>query len=91
MWDSFVELIRLTFSPSPMSVAAGAMILGPRPQGAMGASNTLVLALLGVGGTLFFLWSASSAVALSLGAGSLVSGLQSWILGRDRKAPAPSA
>jgi YidC/Oxa1 family membrane protein insertase len=72
-------------------LTAGAMMLGPRPPGAMGASNAIVLALLGVGGTVLFLWSASSAVALSLGAGSLVSGFQSWILARDSKFPAPSA
>lgn len=83
--------------PDPLLIAvvtiltAGTMILGLRPQGAMAASNALVLALVGAGATLFFLWSASSAVALSLGAGSLVSGLQSWILARDSKVPAPSA
>jgi hypothetical protein len=30
-----------------------------------------------------FLWTASSAVALSAGAGSLVSILQNWLLSRD--------
>jgi YidC/Oxa1 family membrane protein insertase len=34
-------------------------------------------------GTVAFLWSASSAVALSAGAGSLVSLLQNWLLSRD--------
>jgi YidC/Oxa1 family membrane protein insertase len=34
-------------------------------------------------GTVAFLWSASSAVALSAGAGSLVSALQNWLLSRD--------
>jgi YidC/Oxa1 family membrane protein insertase len=34
-------------------------------------------------GTVAFLWAASSAVALSVGAGSLVSVLQSWLLSRD--------
>jgi membrane protein insertase Oxa1/YidC/SpoIIIJ len=64
-------------------LTAGSMMLTPRPPGPSGASSTLVLLLLSVGGTLFFLWSASSAVALSVGAGSLVSGLQSWLLARD--------
>jgi YidC/Oxa1 family membrane protein insertase len=65
-------------------LTAGSMMLMPKPQSPSSASNTLVLLLLSVGGTLFFLWSASSAVALSMGAGSLVSGLQSWLLARDR-------
>jgi YidC/Oxa1 family membrane protein insertase len=65
-------------------LTAGSMMLMPKTQGPSGASSTLVLLLLSVGGTLFFLWSASSAVALSMGAGSLVSGLQSWLLARDR-------
>lgn len=72
-------------------LTAGTMILGLRPHGAVAASNALMLAVLGAGGMLFFLWSASSAVALSLGAGYLVSGLQGWILARDSKCPAPSS
>jgi YidC/Oxa1 family membrane protein insertase len=36
-----------------------------------------------VGGTLMFLWSASSAVALSVGAGSAVSLLQNWLVARE--------
>ena len=38
--------------------------------------------------TLAFLWSASSAVALSAGAGSLVSVLQNWLLARDARVEA---
>ena len=41
--------------------------------------------------TLAFLWSASSAVALSLGAGSLVSALQGWLLSRDARREAALA
>ena len=66
-------------------LAAGAMLLMPRPAAVAGSSHTIVLMLVVAGSTLIFLWSASSAVALSLGAGSLVSGLQSWILARDAK------
>jgi hypothetical protein len=33
--------------------------------------------------TAAFLWTASSAVALSAGAGSLVSVLQNWLMSRD--------
>ena len=40
----------------------------------------MVVAVLG---TVAFLWSASSAVALSAGAGSLVSVLQNWLVSRD--------
>lgn len=48
-----------------------------------------MLTLFIVGGTLVFLWSASSAVALSVGAGSAVSVLQNWLLRRDaRRTPA---
>jgi len=46
------------------------------------------LVIFSVLGTLAFLWSASSAVALSVGAGSLVSVLQNWLLSRDAKSAA---
>jgi YidC/Oxa1 family membrane protein insertase len=42
-----------------------------------------MLTVMVVAGTLVFLWSASSAVALSVGAGSAVSALQNWLLRRD--------
>lgn len=42
------------------------------------------MAVVVVAGTLVFLWSASSAVALSVGSGTAVSVLQNWLLGRDR-------
>src|SRR5690606_38579919 len=45
--------------------------------------SSLIAAAMGVA-TLVFLWSASSAVALSVGAGSLASALQHWLLSRDR-------
>jgi YidC/Oxa1 family membrane protein insertase len=44
-----------------------------------------IFALLAAGLTLLFLWSASSAVALSVGAGTAVSALQNWIILRDEK------
>lgn len=53
----------------------------PAPAGAPTGSRVLALAVMG--GTLMFLWSASSAVALSVGAGSAVSLFQSWLLRRD--------
>ena len=71
-------------------LTAGSMLVAPRPPAASNAS-LLVFLTLGVGGTLFFLWSASSAVALSVGAGSLVSALQNWLLLRDRRRQTSSA
>jgi membrane protein insertase Oxa1/YidC/SpoIIIJ len=41
------------------------------------------LLVLGVLAAAAFLWTASSAVALSAGAGSLVSVLQNWLMSRD--------
>ncbi len=70
-------------------LTAGTMMLMPRSQSPHGVSSMLPLILLAVGGTVFFLWSASGAVALSVGAGSVVSGLQSWLLARDRRRRAP--
>lgn len=64
-------------------LTAGATMLMPKPPGGAGSSSTLVVLLLSATGTFVFLWSASSAVALSVGAGSLVSGLQSWLVARD--------
>ena len=48
-------------------------------------AGTRTMIAVAVGGTLLFLWSASSAVALSVGAGSAVSLLQNWILRRDAR------
>ena len=73
-----------------VALGAGSMLLAPRPQGAASAHTATVL-LVGAGLTVFFLWSASSAVALSLGAGSVVSALQSWIIAREAKHTAPAA
>ncbi|MGH7680066.1 MAG: hypothetical protein ACRENU_16475, partial [Gemmatimonadaceae bacterium] len=49
------------------------------------AGSTRVVAAMMIGGTLIFLWSASSAVALSVGAGSAVSVLQNWLMRRDSR------
>ena len=67
-----------------VAILAGAAMAGPRPPGTAGGANAFVPVLVGGGLTLLFIWSASSAVALSVGAGSLVSGLQSLLLARDR-------
>jgi YidC/Oxa1 family membrane protein insertase len=49
-------------------------------------TNQTPILVVGVLLTAAFLWTASSAVALSAGAGSLVSVLQNWLLSRDRGA-----
>jgi len=72
------------------ALGAGSMLLAPRPQGAA-AAHTATMMLVGGGLMVFFLWSASSAVALSFGAGSVVSALQSWILAREARHAAPAA
>jgi len=74
----------------------GALLLGIAALTAWGVSsapgtsgqagNQTPLLIFSVLGTVAFLWSASSAVALSVGAGSLVSVLQNWLLNRDAKA-----
>ena len=69
---------------SVVALLAGAVFAIPRPQATPGAPTTPTMMLLGMAATLVFIWSASSAVALSVGAGSLVSGLQNWMLARDR-------
>ncbi len=72
-------------------LTAGSTLVVPQTAGPRTATGTAVLLLLSLGGTLVFLWSASSAVTLSVGAGSLVSALQAWLLRRERNRAAPSA
>lgn len=57
--------------------------IAPAPAGQAGMQRTMILVAMGA--FIAFLWSASSAVALSVGAGSLVNVLQNWILARDAK------
>ena len=73
----------------------GALLLGIAALTALGVSvapttpgqtpSQTSLVVLSVIGTVAFLWSMSSALALSVGAGSLVSVLQNWLLARDAK------
>jgi YidC/Oxa1 family membrane protein insertase len=51
-------------------------------------STPTALVVVSVVLTLVFLWSASSAVAVSMGAGSFVTLLQNWLLARDARATA---
>ena len=55
------------------------------------SSAPTALVMVSVVLTLAFLWSASSAVAVSMGAGSLVTLLQNWLLARDARATAGNA
>jgi YidC/Oxa1 family membrane protein insertase len=50
-----------------------------------GAPSTAMVVVM-VLGSIAFLWTASSAVALSMGASSLVNVLQNWLLSRDARA-----
>jgi YidC/Oxa1 family membrane protein insertase len=68
----------LTAVVMAMSVASGSDKTMPA------AAGPLIALVLGVV-TLMFLWTASSAVALSVGGGAIASGVQSWILSRDRR------
>jgi YidC/Oxa1 family membrane protein insertase len=61
----------------------------PAAPGQPSAPTALVM--LSVVLTLAFLWSASSAVAVSMGAGSLVTLLQNWLLARDARVTAGRA
>jgi YidC/Oxa1 family membrane protein insertase len=68
-------------------VAGVSVAVGPAPA-AQGMQRVMVL--FAMGATLAFLWSASSAVALSVGAGSAVNLLQSWILAREARRGLPA-
>ena len=63
------------------ALTALGVLSGPSTPGQTPSQTSL--AVLSVVGTVAFLWSMSSAVALSVGAGSLVSVLQNWLLSRD--------
>ena len=63
------------------TLAGMAAALGPAVPGASVSPRAMTWVV--VAGTLLFLWSASSAVALSVGAGSAVSVLQNWLLRRE--------
>jgi len=62
------------------ALSAGAVWLTPTSGPPHAATVTVVFIGLA---TAVFLWSASSAVAVSVGAGALVSSLQSWLVGRE--------
>jgi YidC/Oxa1 family membrane protein insertase len=63
-----------------------AAAIAPVAPGSPISARFLVAAA--IGGTLVFLWSASSAIALSVGAGAATSVLQNWLIRRETKAHA---
>ena len=71
------------------ALTAWGMSRTPATPGQSG--NQMGLMVAAVVMTIAFLWSASAAVTLSAGAGSLVSVLQNWLLSRDAKVTAPTA
>ena len=70
------------------ATALGVAVTSRAPGQGSPPTATIVVTVLV---TTFFLWSASSAVALSMGASSLVSLLQNWMLSRDARVHAPAA
>lgn len=78
--------ILLTSIVVGLAGVAGAIL--PTPTTSPAAPRTMSLVIMGL--TLMFLWSAPSAVALSVGAGSAVSALQNWLLRREQRRRIPS-
>ncbi len=66
-----------------VATALTALSISSAPSTPGQTTNQTPLLVMGVLATAAFLWTASSAVALSAGAGSLVSVLQNWLLSRD--------
>lgn len=87
----FLWVAELARPDAILAVAASALTATVAANSMSGAGSgatpavaaPIIAAVVGVT-TLVFLWSASSAVALSMAAGSLSSALQSWLLARDR-------
>src|SRR5512146_932907 len=71
-----------------VALLTGAIAMRPGQQSGANAAGTMLALALGIGVTVYFRWSASSAVALSVGAGSLVSGVQNWLIVRKSARPA---
>jgi YidC/Oxa1 family membrane protein insertase len=68
--------------------ALSAWVASSMPPGPGQTTTPTAFVVVAVIVTLVLLWSASSAVVLSMGASSLVSLLQNWLLARDAKVPA---
>jgi YidC/Oxa1 family membrane protein insertase len=81
LWVADLSRMDALLAVGVTGFAAFAATLTPTAPGTPLTPRTLAF-MVGVG-TLVFLWSASSAVALSVGAGSAVQLLQNWLLRRD--------
>jgi membrane protein insertase Oxa1/YidC/SpoIIIJ len=83
-----VRFLWITDLGRPDSVLIGLALMlsaataATAPVAPGGAGSRVAMAAV-IGATLFFLWHASAAVALSVGAGSAVSVFQNWLLRRE--------
>jgi YidC/Oxa1 family membrane protein insertase len=83
LWIGDLSRVDLVLTLIVTGLAAAAASITPSAP-ASPISTRLQMAM-AAGATLLFLWSASSAVALSVGAGSAVSVLQNWLIRRDAR------
>ena len=81
LWVADLARPDLTVLLGIAALTAWGVSSSPTPSTQTSQQNMMMLAA--VGATMFFLWSASAAMALSVGAGSAVSVLQNWILNRE--------
>ena len=81
LWIADLARPDMTLLLGVAALTAWGVSSSPTPSGQAAQQN--VMMVVAVGFTMFFLWSASSAVALSWAAGSGVNLLQNWIVGRD--------
>ena len=70
-------------------LSAVAIAAAPQPTAAQSVPTSAIVLAGAV--TLVALWSSSSTIALSWGAGSLVSSLQNWLLRRELSKQRPAA
>jgi YidC/Oxa1 family membrane protein insertase len=63
-----------------VGLTGAASAIAPATPGSPNVSRVMAFVIMGL--TLMFVWSSSSAMAISVGAGSAVSALQNWILRR---------
>jgi YidC/Oxa1 family membrane protein insertase len=87
LWVADLARPDLTMILGVAALSAWGVALTPAAPGQ--PVNQTPMMLVSVGMTVFLLWSASAAVAVSWGAGSLVSVLQNWVLSRDARAATP--
>ena len=81
LWVADLARPDLTLLLGIAALTAWGVASAPTSPGQSSQQNIMMIAA--VGSTMFFLWSVSAAMALSVGAGSAVSLLQNWILSRE--------